>query len=51
MPFMMKRINLMAADKAREVEALEWAEATLGDVTDATRHEVSVGATSMMMWR
>ena len=28
--------QLMAADKAREVEALEWAEATLGDVTDAT---------------
>ncbi len=29
--------QLMAADEAREVEALEWAEAMLGDVTDATR--------------
>lgn len=27
----------MAADEAREAEALEWAEATLGDVADATR--------------
>jgi hypothetical protein len=26
--------QLMAADEAREVEALDWAEATLGDVTD-----------------
>ena len=27
----------MAADEAREVEALEWSEATIGDVADATR--------------
>lgn len=27
----------MAADEARETEALEWAEATLGDVGDETR--------------
>lgn len=27
----------MAADEARETEALEWAEATIGDVQDATR--------------
>jgi predicted CopG family antitoxin len=27
----------MAADEAREIEALEWAEATIGDVTDEPR--------------
>jgi hypothetical protein len=27
----------MAQDEAREAEALEWAEATLGDVADETR--------------
>ena len=27
----------MAADEARETEALEWSEATIGDVTDAAR--------------
>jgi hypothetical protein len=27
----------MAEDEAREAEALEWAEATIGDVSDATR--------------
>ena len=27
----------MAEDEAREAEALEWAEATIGDVADATR--------------
>lgn len=27
----------MASDEAREAEALEWSEATLGDVSDATR--------------
>ncbi|HEY3232615.1 MAG TPA: hypothetical protein VGJ87_25510 [Roseiflexaceae bacterium] len=27
----------MAADEAREAEALEWSEATIGDVTDAAR--------------
>jgi predicted CopG family antitoxin len=27
----------MAADEEREKEALEWAEATIGDVADATR--------------
>lgn len=27
----------MAADEDRESEALEWAEATIGDVADATR--------------
>ncbi len=27
----------MAGEEAREAEALEWAEATLGDVTDETR--------------
>ena len=27
----------MAADEAREQEALEWSEATIGDVADATR--------------
>jgi hypothetical protein len=27
----------MAADEAREVEALEWAEATIGDVSDEPR--------------
>ena len=27
----------MAHDEAREVEALEWAEATFGDVSDETR--------------
>ena len=27
----------MAADEARETEALEWAEATLGDVADEAR--------------
>jgi len=27
----------MAADEAREAEALEWSEATLGDVRDAAR--------------
>jgi predicted CopG family antitoxin len=27
----------MAADEAREAAALEWSEATIGDVTDATR--------------
>jgi predicted CopG family antitoxin len=27
----------MAADEAREVEALEWSEATIGDVADAAR--------------
>ncbi len=27
----------MAADEERELEALEWSEATIGDVTDATR--------------
>ena len=27
----------MAADEEREREALEWAEATIGDVADATR--------------
>ena len=27
----------MAADEAREAEALEWAEATVGDVGDETR--------------
>ena len=27
----------MAADEARESEALEWAEATIGDVKDETR--------------
>jgi hypothetical protein len=27
----------MAADEAREAEALEWAEATVGDVADETR--------------
>jgi len=27
----------MAADEAREAEALEWAESTLADVTDAPR--------------
>lgn len=32
-----KAYQLMAADEAREVEALDWAEATLGDVVDATR--------------
>ena len=28
--------RLMAEDEAREAEALEWAEATVGDVGDAT---------------
>ena len=27
----------MAADEAREIEALEWSEATIGDVADAAR--------------
>ena len=27
----------MAQDEAREAEALEWTEATIGDVSDATR--------------
>ncbi len=27
----------MAEDEAREAEALEWSEATIGDVADATR--------------
>ena len=27
----------MAEDEAREIEALEWAEATIGDVADETR--------------
>jgi predicted CopG family antitoxin len=27
----------MAADEAREVEALDWAEATVGDIADAAR--------------
>jgi predicted CopG family antitoxin len=27
----------MAADEAREAEALEWSEATIGDVADAAR--------------
>jgi len=27
----------MAADEARELEALEWSEATIGDVANATR--------------
>jgi predicted CopG family antitoxin len=27
----------MAADEAREIEALEWSEATIGDMADATR--------------
>jgi len=27
----------MAADEARETEALEWSEATIGDVSDAAR--------------
>jgi putative NADPH-quinone reductase len=27
----------MAQDEAREAEALEWAEATIGDVSDETR--------------
>jgi len=27
----------MAADEAREQEALDWSEATIGDVADATR--------------
>ena len=27
----------MAADEARETEALEWSEATIGDVADAAR--------------
>ncbi len=27
----------MAADESREAEALEWAEATIGDVTDEAR--------------
>jgi predicted CopG family antitoxin len=27
----------MAEDEAREAEALEWSEATIGDVSDATR--------------
>jgi hypothetical protein len=27
----------MAQEEAREAEALEWAEATVGDVTDETR--------------
>ncbi len=31
-----KAYQLMAADEAREVEALEWTEATLGDAADAT---------------
>ena len=29
--------HAMAADEEREREALEWAEATIGDVADATR--------------
>ena len=29
--------RVMAADEAREREALEWAEATIGDVADAAR--------------
>ena len=29
--------RLMAQDEAREAEALEWAEATVGDVADETR--------------
>ena len=28
---------LMAADESREAEALEWAEATIGDITDEAR--------------
>lgn len=27
----------MAEDEAREAEALEWSEATIGDISDATR--------------
>jgi predicted CopG family antitoxin len=27
----------MASDEAREIEALEWSEATIGDVADETR--------------
>ena len=30
----------MAADEAREAEALEWAEATIGDVKDETRRSL-----------
>ena len=36
-PDMEAAYSRMAADESREAEALEWAEATLGDVQDETR--------------
>jgi predicted CopG family antitoxin len=34
---LMRAYQEMAADEAREAEALEWAEATIGDTGDETR--------------
>jgi hypothetical protein len=36
-PDLMRAYEEMAADEAREAEALEWAEATVGDVSDEAR--------------
>jgi hypothetical protein len=36
-PDLLEAYREMAADEAREAEALEWAEATIGDVSDEPR--------------
>jgi hypothetical protein len=36
-PDLLQAYREMAADEAREAEALEWAEATIGDVSDEPR--------------
>jgi predicted CopG family antitoxin len=36
-PDLERAYQAMAADEAREAEALEWAEATIGDLADAAR--------------
>jgi hypothetical protein len=36
-PDLLQAYQEMAADEAREAEALEWAEATIGDVSDEPR--------------
>ena len=39
--------RLMAQDEAREVEALEWAEATVGDVGDETDYNQPINSRIM----
>jgi hypothetical protein len=41
----------MAQDEAREAEALEWAEATIGDVADATKPTSCSIANKARHWR